>query len=245
MSETSFLVVTALAEERAAVERALRRRTWHPTAPGRYELGHRRIALACTGPGASAARLSADEALDANESPRGLLGVGLCGALSPSLEAGDLVVADRVQNVAVPGEDTRLEAPLRGPEELSGVIACSSRLINEPEERASLWREIDAPLRAAVDLESFAWAQAALEHQVPWAIVRSVSDGASDPLPRAVVAAMSESGAVDRTKVLGHVLRHPTEIAALLRLGRRARRAADRAADFALAWVEKGWEQGW
>lgn len=243
MREQSYLLVTALPEERAAVERALRRRSWRRSSE-RWRAGDGSLlALVCAGPGADAASRCTREALEAASEPwTALVGVGLCGALSPSLDAGSLILGELLARVGSCAADGELRTPLTGPPDLSGLLVTASAVVNAADDRQRLWESFDSPVRAGVDLESHAWASAALEHDVPWAVVRGVSDDAASPLPQAVLDAVDTSGGVDRAKVVRGVLRQPRQIPSLLRLGRRARQAADRAADFAVAWIERGLE---
>ncbi len=132
-----------------------------------------------TGMGAARSRKAAAKL--AREPGRGVVVAGFGGALDPSLEPGDVVVAD-----AVSGPDGRatcvssaLAEALRaeGLRVTIGTIACRDHLVVGDERRALF--EAGA---CAVDMES-AWLAAAASDR-PFAVVRAVVDTPSRELSR-------------------------------------------------------------
>ncbi len=75
----------------------------------------------------------------------------------------------------------------------------------------------------AVDMESFAIAQVAIQRGVKFAVARVVVDTATDNLPQAVIQATDARGAVNYPRLLSGLLSRPSDLAALLRLARRYR----------------------
>jgi adenosylhomocysteine nucleosidase len=76
-----------------------------------------------------------------------------------------------------------------------------------------------------VDLESGAVAEQARLAGVPFAALRVICDPASATLPPAALVALSGEGAIVLLRVAGDVVRQPSQLPALLRLGRDAGRA--------------------
>jgi adenosylhomocysteine nucleosidase len=72
----------------------------------------------------------------------------------------------------------------------------------------------------AVDMESSAVAELAEQHALPFVAVRVIIDDAREELPAAIAAATAPDGQVAGWRVFRHLLRHPGEAAAVLRLAR-------------------------
>ncbi len=75
----------------------------------------------------------------------------------------------------------------------------------------------------AVDMESFAIAQIALELGLEFAVARVVVDTAADSLPGVVLQATDDRGEVDYRRLAAGLLHRPPELLALLRLAQRYR----------------------
>ncbi|WP_375460213.1 phosphorylase [uncultured Enterovirga sp.] len=78
---------------------------------------------------------------------------------------------------------------------------------------------------AAVDMESHIAARYAAAHDLPFAALRAVSDGADHSLPPVAGAAMRPDGSVDVLGVIRGLARDPGQLAALLATARDAGRA--------------------
>ena len=92
----------------------------------------------------------------------------------------------------------------------------------------------------AVDMESAAWARAAADRRVPYAILRVVTDGADEELPEYLPRCMDAEGGIHRGKVVLAALANPSSIRALLSLRARVREASSRLAAFVEHYVGKG-----
>jgi len=176
-----------------------------------------------------------EAALDGAEA---ILSIGLGGALDPSLEVGDVVVASEVLR---PRKRWETDAVWRDfllarlPGARCGPVYGSGEMVLGALDKDKLRRRGGAVL---VDMESHVAAGVAAACGLPFAVVRVVSDKAGASLPEAVRAGLREDGGMDLFGVLGAVARDPGQLPALIRVGRdadRAFKALDAAAARALA----------
>jgi adenosylhomocysteine nucleosidase len=177
-----------------------------------------------SGMGAEAAARAAARLLDRPAPPRALVAAGFCGALDPGLRAGDLVAGERVVDErggeAIAADPALLAAaPGR-----RGTIVSAARLARAPAERARL-RALGGPGALAVDMESAALGRAAAAAGVPFLALRAVTDGVRHRLPD-LEALVDAAGRPRPAALLRHLARRPADVAALVRLGLGARRAA-------------------
>lgn len=188
-----------------------------------------RVALAVTGDGDRNARERAAAVL-ALAPARSLLVIGVAGALSADLAPGDLVAVKRVSREHGPplvASPPLLEAAARAAR--AGVAVTAARIADTIAEKRRLLAiagpgDGDA---AVVDLESAAYAEAAIAAAIPWLILRAVSDAAGEPLPSLLNRARDAGGAVRRGRVLAGLLREPFTLPRLLDLRRRVAACAD------------------
>ena len=183
-----------------------------------------KLPVVTTGPGADAVR----RAFAARDSwpvrhPRFVVLLGLAGALETRLAPGtDHAAAEVV------GPDA--SAPLR-----SGlVVGATARIVQTtavvtaPTDKSRLAGATRAQL---VDMESHAFASCAETAGLRWAIVRGVSDGADETLPAELAHFVDARGETSILRVLGAIVRRPSLVPALMRIG-RASRVALRNASF-------------
>ena len=152
-----------------------------------------------------------------DEEARGVISIGLGGALKPGVKPGDWVVAGAV----VDGEDRWVtdEAWTAGllhglPDAKLGEIAGSDVMVADVAAKAALHAATGA---LAVDMESHIVARAAARHGLPFAAARTISDGADRALPRAAQAGMRPDGGMDVWGVLRALARRPGQLPALVR----------------------------
>jgi nucleoside phosphorylase len=150
-------------------------------------------------------------------SARRILSIGICGALSPLLRIGDCIVATEI----VDGDqrwltDAQWTNELLGhlPQAQRGALSASDTIIVDPGEKLQLHRATGA---VAIDMESHIVASLALEHCLPFAAVRIVSDLQTQSLPPAALVAMLPSGKVNIAAVIRSVVSKPRQIPALIR----------------------------
>jgi hopanoid-associated phosphorylase len=165
-----------------------------------------------------------------------VLSCGVAGALDPALRAGDVVVgtlhtpfvSSEVEKPAmVPGFSTLLEtngglvAWLASalPNAHRGTIVGADQIIASVAEKAALQARTGA---IAVDMESHIAARVAARHDLPFAILRTISDSADHALPPAALVGMKPDGGVALGAILASLARNPAQIPALIRTGRDA-----------------------
>ena len=223
---TGLLILTAIDVE----TRALARHLGVPAVP-RTSWPHFRadsVEIACVGLRASALTVRAA----ALRRPVLVISAGACGALSPVLREGALVVPDRVLH-----EDARDEATDALPGlESRGALLSVRRVVASGSEKARLWIQTGA---IACDMESaaiVAWARA---HGAAAAVVRGVSDTAQQAIPADLAAAVGDDGRVRTVHAVRVALRRRGALRDALAL-RRGTNAALASVAAALARVVRG-----
>ncbi|UFN48017.1 hopanoid-associated phosphorylase [Roseomonas sp. OT10] len=193
--------------------------------------GLRREARILSGPGietvaggGDAARLEAVLG-DAVRIARGVISLGIAGALAPGLAPGDWVVAEAVLDgaEAIPADAAwrdRLAAALPGAR--TGLLLGSDTMVADAAAKAARHAATGA---IAVDMESHVAARVARRHGVPFAAARVVSDAADRDLPPAARVGMRPDGGMDLPAVLRALAARPGQLPALLRTGWEAERA--------------------
>jgi len=231
-------IVTALPEEllplikrTAAIRRT--RKGHHRFYRGR--MGQAHVVMTRTGDG----RLNAERGLEAlleTFQVSGLLGAGLAGGLSPTLEVGSLLVAGQVRDLSefapAPHEPWIERARREGAGVKIGTLVTLDRILGSPSEKADLWSRLRQESPAAVDMESAVWAHIAGRDGIPYLIVRAISDVAGEELPRFIAECRDSNGSVSRFKVTRYALGHPRSLALLLKLRARVRSCAHGLAEF-------------
>jgi adenosylhomocysteine nucleosidase len=104
---------------------------------------------------------------------------------------------------------------------VGGPLLTRSAPIDSVSDKALAFRETGA---VAVDMESLSVAQVAAAFGLPFIAVRVIVDTAADVLPQAVLAA-NRAGSLEMGRLLGGLVRAPSELAALIRLAQRYRTA--------------------
>ncbi|HEY4078357.1 MAG TPA: hypothetical protein VGM26_15615 [Rhizomicrobium sp.] len=156
---------------------------------------------------------------------RGVISIGLGGALSPLLKVGDVVIAEAVITGAENWqchEGWRVRLMSRLPQAHQGQIFGSDVIIENAVTKAGLYEATGA---LAVDMESQVAARFAAKRNLPLAALRVISDDATHVLPPAALVAMKPDGAIAIGRVLGSLLRRPGQIPALIRTARGSNRA--------------------
>jgi len=134
--------------------------------------------------------------------PALIISAGTCGALAPTLVAGDLVVPETVLG---PGGIRYATAPLSG-NPATGTLVTVADVVHSGAQKTRLWMDSGA---LAVDMESsviLAWAQA---RGVMGAVVRAVSDTSERGVPADLAAVVAEDGRVRTLRAVSAVLARP------------------------------------
>lgn len=189
------------------------------------------VRVVCAGASAARAAVLARRLVDAGVNA--LVSFGIAGALDPRLRSGELIVAkevltegaerytcDRDWQEAVRSALAELQQPCR-----RGPILGSSRLWREPGDKAAVFGSTGC---LAVDMESGAVGAIAAEAGLPFLALRAVADRAQDALPALVENAVKPDGLPAIGRSVAALIRHPSQLPAMLRLARQSERALAR-----------------
>lgn len=160
-----------------------------------------------------------------------VISAGSCGALSPELEVGDLILPESVLGPG--GERLNVTPSVHAAavglarDACTGLLLTSSELVATPEAKAERWHATGA---SAVDMESatiLAWAS---RQGCPALVVRAVSDTARQHLPAELVGLVTREGRLRAGRAFALALTRPHTIPRALALHRGARAALKRIA---------------
>ena len=158
-----------------------------------------------------------------------LMSFGIGGGLSPEISAGQVVVADRV--VLPGGREVmtdeswreRLLAALRPKANIVvGPVVGSETIVADPEEKQKIYRQTGA---VVVDMESHRVAKVAAAVDVPFLVIRAVSDTSVQGIPKSAIGAINENGTPRYGKVISGLFRQPGDLPKLIRLSKDTDRA--------------------
>jgi adenosylhomocysteine nucleosidase len=160
---------------------------------------------------------------------RGVISIGIAGALAPALRPGRWVVATAVRD-AMHDDGTALPTDpdwtdwlvSRLPGAERGVLLGADAVAATAGRKAELHRTSNA---IAVDMESHVAARVARHHRLPFVAARVISDAAHRTLPPAALVGMRSDGSVDLPAVLRSLLSAPWQLPALIRTGLEAETA--------------------
>lgn len=216
--EHSVLILVALPNELRAVAKVLGAKPRGNLARGR--LGDLNATVIAVGMGGGAAH-----AIEA-ERPKLVISCGLAGGLDPKLVPGDVVLASSVRDEVgdTLAADERVLRAARAALQADGAgklaegeLLCATEVAATADDK----RALAAPGRLAIDLESWAAANAAEKAGIPWLAFRVVIDPVDASLP----AFTREAHTSYVVPALRHALRGPSAIKELLQLGQQARTA--------------------
>jgi nucleoside phosphorylase len=227
-------IFTAIPEELGALLSRARdvRRLADRCYAGR--LGSVEVVLAATGDGATRAGRGAAALFDLHR-PRALVGMGVAGALTDDLSVFDVLAARQVRDAGAeaPAPDgPMLARALAIPGAREATFVTSPGPVVTRAAKAALAAACGAGVTAAVDMESAAWARQAAQRQIPFAILRAISDGPDEELPGYLPGCMDRQGSIRRGAVALRALGQPSSIRLLLAMRERVREASGRLAAF-------------
>lgn len=187
-----------------------------------------KILVACAGMGPKNAAAAAG--LLVSKGASRLISWGCAAALEPSLQAGDLTLADRLLDAE--NEEIKVNPdwlnhtravftevfPGRGKQAVlhTGLLTESDTIVTSGKAKQQLHSFTGA---LALDMESSAVAKVAQKHGLPFLAIRAIADPAGMGLPEAVVYATDADGEVAIGRLLGYLLRHPAQLPSLVKLG--------------------------
>ena len=199
----------------------------------RGALGALEVVAAVAGIGTRAAAAAAERLLDAT-APERVVVVGIAGGVGPGARVGDLVVPERVLDLAT---GVAYRPSLLGVTPARGTLATCDALVADPERSAALARAGVI----ALDMETAAIAAVCERRGVAWSVFRALSDLAgAGPLDTDVLGLAGPDGRPSPRAVLRFLATRPWRLPRLLRLGLDARRAARSAAEAAVAALAAG-----
>jgi hopanoid-associated phosphorylase len=154
-----------------------------------------------------------------------LLSFGTAAGLSPALVAGSIVIARQVKsasdsfhaNVRWGSELLRLM-----PEAVAGDMAGVDHPLKTAEEKIALHTSTGV---LAADMESHHMARIAHRHNLPFAVLRVVLDGADCTLPPAALASTTADGGINYSGLIRSLMTQPQQLPAMMRLGSHHKKA--------------------
>lgn len=200
------------------------------------QIGRASVDFVVTGMGSENARRVTEIAL--SEPYTICIAAGFAGALKPHCKLGDIVAAEAVQELgkskAIPCSRRLHVAAFFDKAERIRMLLSADRVIGTADEKKQL-----SPFADAVDMESYAVLSVAQAHDVPAVAIRVISDRLDEDIPVEIDTAVDEKGQVSVGGVARYVARHPLQLPALIRLGRKSRTAAEALANFLEAYIKE------
>jgi len=180
----------------------------------------------CLGPGPEKAEAAARSLL--GEGARALVSAGICGGLDPALSPGAVILPTRVVSRHESDESWMVDAVWHAavmsaaPEGMrfrTGTLMGSDRAVSSIEGKQALAARTGA---VAVDMESHAVARVARDAGVPFLVLRTVADTASDVLPPWLGGVLNRDGTPNAGIAVRRILAGPWRIGTLIGLARRS-----------------------
>ncbi|HEY6465422.1 MAG TPA: hypothetical protein VIY69_05480 [Candidatus Acidoferrales bacterium] len=163
---------------------------------------------------------------------------GFAGSLRAELNVGDVVIPASVRQSRSANSvqcDARFVQTgiAAGAKRIETIVSCD-QVATTVAEKSRLGENA-----AAVDMESFSVLLAAQRGGIPMLAIRVISDRHDQALPVDLSTAVDERGQVSIGRVLKMAAGRPGQIAALMKLGRESKAAAEALARFLDAYLER------
>ncbi len=148
-----------------------------------------------------------------------LVSFGVAGGLDPQLDSEAIIIAKEIAGndnqrwVCDAGLISRFKSA--APHGLDGAVFGSTHLVPTPAAKKKLHAHTGCVI---VDMESHVVAQVATRYNLPFAVLRGVSDSVEDGFPDAALKGLSPDGSTNMNAVYKSLLRNPLQIPALLKL---------------------------
>jgi adenosylhomocysteine nucleosidase len=181
---------------------------------------------------------AASEAILSACSPRYLVSFGIAGAVEPEIHIGDVIVARNAATFehgalghirALACLSKKAYQAVVHAVEAHGIRLFDGTAITTtgPQPPESLLGTWTHPI---LEMETAAIADVAQKHGTPLLSIRSISDAPEEPIPMAVEDLVDENGTLRVARIAGRLLRHPSMLSRLIRVGRNGARASENAA---------------
>lgn len=230
------LILAATAEEVEPLLERIRVREEIADGPRRYQKGTLRgvpVVLAVTGEGKRNADMVARRVVQ-QVVPSRILGLGLAGALSPKLGAEELLVSSEVMEgesvLAWPDLQWLDQAQLTMAHDCGRMVTVDEILLT-PQMKEEWWGKTMRDQPAVCDMESACFVRVATAFQIPYLIVRAVTDTASETLPHYLEDCRTQDGRLDRRQVMWKAVWRPASWSMLWKLHGRLKRCSRLLAD--------------
>ncbi|HET9926396.1 MAG TPA: hypothetical protein VFS98_19935 [Methylomirabilota bacterium] len=155
-----------------------------------------------------------------------VVSAGVCGALAPDLQSGDLVLPESVLGPAAQRLNVTPTAYARAialaPTARRGTMATSRDVVATAEAKAALFAATGA---VAVDMESSVILAHAATAGCPILVVRGVSDTARESLPPELIGLVTPAGRLSTVRALTLTVTRPRVLPRALALRQATRRA--------------------
>ena len=168
-------------------------------------------------------------------SARAVINIGMAGALSPSLRVGDIVVAREVRRESESFDASAsplFQVAERTLNARSGVAITVDEILCEAMSKRRLAEKLGDGEIGWVDMESAAIASASTRLNIPYLIVRCISDALDEDLPLDFNRCRNSDGRVSARKVIQSALLRPRAFKGLIELQRRSEMCARKLAAF-------------
>jgi len=180
------------------------------------------VVMVANGPGPKLAGTALDVVKE-HQNMTGLVSIGFCGGLQPSLGPCDIFVATEVVGVG------RALAPTSQKSFKTGRLLSIDRVISTAAEKVELGKSG----AEAVEMEAAAVAMRARDWRLPFYAIRVVTDTCNETFPLEFNHMRRPDGRFSRSRILGTALGRPFVVfPELIKLNKRTKRAAEALGDF-------------
>jgi nucleoside phosphorylase len=166
---------------------------------------------------------------------------GFAGALRADHHVGDILAAREV--IAEDGRAQTLGREVKSTQRLLDIAErCGAKVVERFYSSATTVqtakeKAVLSGMAAAVEMESFEVLAGARAWMKEGLAVRAISDAAGEDLPVDFNRVITEEGQLSMPRLAGQVIKKPSAIPGLIRLGRQSSEAAKRLADFLDAFI--------
>lgn len=206
--------------------------------------GGHEFKLILTGPGKDNVRAAFPEIFEL-PLPDAVISYGFAGALSSSLQKGDVLIANRVMRMD-DGKTHVFQIPLKNDPTLfqkvpfsihAGTLLSMSNLVSTTEEKKSLGRRFDA---LAVDMESGYLCDEVLKRKLIFFAMRGITDTWNENIPAVTQYWTGPNGKMLKQRMIQDIFKTPRMIPSLIRLGFTIQRASRHLIQFFISALNQG-----